>query len=213
MEPILFWMTCYSAFVYGLLYLCFEAYPISFVDERGWKSSTASLPLIGVGGGIVLGTAIIVADVKLRPTSRRPDESCPPEPEAGLSIMILGSILIPLGLLWYGWSSDPSVHWSSQVLAGLMFSTGLFIIYISCLVYIVNCYLATANSAISANTRVRAIFGATFPLFAKMMYLRLGVKWAASTLAFIAAAAIPIPILFCKYGARLRARSNRQTLE
>ncbi|KAE9988982.1 hypothetical protein EG328_003298 [Venturia inaequalis] len=210
-EPILFWMTGYSAFVYGLLYLCFEAYPVSFVDERGWKLSTASLPLIGVGGGIVLGTAIIVADIKLRAMNRPPAEGCASEPEAGLAIMMLGSFLIPLGLLWYGWSSDPSVHWSSQVLAGLMFSTGLFIIYISCLVYIVNCYLATANSAISANTCVRAIFGAAFPLFAKTMHLRLGVKWATSTLAFIAAAAIPIPILFFKYGARLRARSNRQT--
>lgn len=206
-------MTCYSAFVYGLLYLSFEAYPVSFVDERGWKPSTASLPLIGVCGGIVLGSAIIVADIKFRFSKRRPADESHSEPEAGLAIMMFGSFLIPVGLFWYGFSSDPSVHWSSQVLAGVMFSTGLFIIYISSLVYIVNCYVATANSAISANTSVRAVFGAAFPLFAQTMYLRLGVKWATNTLAFIAAAAIPIPILFFKYGARLRAASNRKTLE
>ena len=41
-EPILLLITLYMAFIYGILYLFFESYPISFIQERGWN--------LGVGG-------------------------------------------------------------------------------------------------------------------------------------------------------------------
>jgi hypothetical protein len=206
-------ITLYSAFVYGILYLSFEAYPISFVRDRGWALDISSLAFLAVGGGVLLGTGIIIVDIKYRLGKRVKVGHSEFEPEERLPIMVFGSILLPVGLFWLAWTSNPSIPWPAEVFAGVAIATGLFIIYISCLLYIVDCYLSIANSAVSANTMVRSVFGASFPLFARAMYVKLGVAWATSTLAFIAVAMIPVPILFLKYGARLRAWSRNHRLE
>lgn len=53
---------------------------------------------------------------------------------------------------------------------------------------------------------LRSLFGAAFPLFTDQMYENLGIHWAASVPAFLALACIPFPIVFYKYGHRIRAR-------
>ena len=65
-----------------------------------------------------------------------------------------------------------------------------------------------ANSAIAANTLVRSIAGAGFPMFATAMYHTLGVAWATSLLGFLTAAFLPVPILFFIYGAKIRKMSK-----
>lgn len=40
------------------------------------------------------------------------------------------------------------------------------------------------------------------------MFNGLGVQWAGSLLGFVALALVPIPVIFWKYGARIRARSS-----
>jgi len=67
--------------------------------------------------------------------------------------------------------------------------------------------LNSAASAIAANTFLRSLAGAAFPLFANQMFTGLGVQWAATLLGCVAAVLVPIPIVFYIYGARLRERS------
>lgn len=74
--------------------------------------------------------------------------------------------------------------------------------------YIIDTYTMNANSALAAMTFVRSWFGAGFPLFASIMFKRLGVPWATSTLAFIGLAMVPVPILFYKFGATIRKKSR-----
>lgn len=61
---------------------------------------------------------------------------------------------------------------------------------------LVDAYQIYANSAVAVNSLLRSLFGAGFPLFAVAMYHNLGVPWAASLLAFLTLAMIPIPVLF-----------------
>lgn len=82
------------------------------------------------------------------------------------------------------------------------------LILVNGLNYIVDVYKKNANSAIAANTFVRAMFGAVFPLFAESMYRRLGVPWATSLLGFFTLLMLPVPVLFYKYGPQIRARSK-----
>ena len=65
-----------------------------------------------------------------------------------------------------------------------------------------------AASAIAANTFVRSLFGAAFPMFATAMYRRLGVAWATSLLGFLTVAMAPVPLLFFFYGERVRGWSR-----
>jgi MFS transporter, DHA1 family, multidrug resistance protein len=73
--------------------------------------------------------------------------------------------------------------------------------------YILTYLLSSAASAIAANTFLRSLCGAGFPLFASYMFNGMGIQWAATVLGCIATALIPIPVIFYMYGAKIRAKS------
>ena len=68
--------------------------------------------------------------------------------------------------------------------------------------------LRSAASAIAANTFLRSLAGAVFPLFAQYMYAGIGVNWSGTLLGCVAALLAPIPFVFWKYGARIRQKSK-----
>jgi MFS transporter, DHA1 family, multidrug resistance protein len=84
------------SFVYGILYLTFEAYPISFEFDRGWSPGVVSLPFISLFVGIIIGCTTIAIFTKswyakrLVATKRL-------NPEDRLPTMIAGSIALPTG--------------------------------------------------------------------------------------------------------------------
>lgn len=68
--------------------------------------------------------------------------------------------------------------------------------------------LHSAASAIAANTFLRSLAGAVFPLFAQYMFAALKVNYAGTLLGCVALVLVPIPVAFWKYGHKLRARSK-----
>ncbi|RAL14830.1 MFS transporter [Aspergillus homomorphus CBS 101889] len=208
LEPILLAITLYLALVYGILYLFFEAYPVSFEQVRGWTNGgIAGLPFIGIMIGVVCGVALIVWQTKTR-FARKLAKHGRVTPEERLPPMMIASVLLPVGLFWFGWSSHPSTSWVAQVFAGIPIGMGILVIFMQGLNYIIDVYLMFANSAIAANTLIRSSLGGAFPLFATQMYNKLGVDWASSLLGFITLAMIPIPVLFFFFGKKLRAMSK-----
>lgn len=207
-EPILVAMTLYLALVYGILYLFFEAYPISFSEVRGWKNlGVAALPFLGILIGVLLGAGLIIYTTKTR-FARKLAKHGRVVPEERLVPMMIASVLLPIGLFWFGWTSSPNISWVPQAIAGIPIGLGILVIFMQGLNYIIDVYMMFANSAIAANTLVRSTVGGAFPLFAVQMYQSLGVAWASSVLGFITVAMIPIPILFFIYGSKIRAMSK-----
>lgn len=80
-------------------------------------------------------------------------------------------------------------------------------IFLQALNYLVDAYLMFAASAIAGNTLLRSLCGAGFPLFARQMFEGMGIQWASTLLGCIAVVLAPIPFIFYKYGAQIRARS------
>lgn len=64
-----------------------------------------------------------------------------------------------------------------------------------------------AASALAANTFLRSICGAGFPLFATYMINGMGVQWAGTLLGCVALCLVPVPILFYLKGHKIRERS------
>lgn len=69
-------------------------------------------------------------------------------------------------------------------------------------------YLIYAASVLAANSVLRSLFGAAFPLFTTQMYESLGINWASTLVAFLALACAPLPFLFFRYGEKIRLRSK-----
>lgn len=206
-EPILLLITLYMAFIYGVIYLFFEAYPIAFQQQRGWNLGVGALPFLSITIGVIFG-AIFVSYLTKTRFARKMKQQGRVVPEERLPPMVLGAVMLPIGLFWFAWTASPHITWVPQVLAGIPIGMGVFMIFMQGINYIIDCYLMNANSGIAGNTLIRSFAGAGFPLFAVQMYHKLGVAWATSLLAFLAVAFIPVPVLFFIYGAKLRKLSK-----
>jgi len=81
-------------------------------------------------------------------------------PEARLPHLVLLSWLIPVGLFWFAWTSTPSIHWASCIVAGVPFGIGFVTLFLGITSYLIDCYGRYSASALAANAILRALFGA-----------------------------------------------------
>ncbi|KAH8690332.1 major facilitator superfamily domain-containing protein [Talaromyces proteolyticus] len=207
-EPILLLMTLYMSFIYGILYLFFEAFPIIFQENRGWNEGVSGLPFLSIIIGVIMGSVIMVYSTKTRFVRKYRENGNKFVPEERLPPMVLGAIVLPIGLFWFAWTDNPHILWVPQVIAAAPVGMGIFIGFWQGLNYLIDCYGPSSNSAIAGNTFLRSLAGAGFPLFATPMYHNLGVPWATSLLAFLCIVFVPAPIVFYYYGARIRSWST-----
>jgi hypothetical protein len=82
----------------------------------------------------------------------------------------------------------------------------LTLVSLSVTSYLIEAYTIYAASVLAANTVLRSLVCAAFPLFTGHMYEHLGIHWASSVPAFMSLACVPLPFVFWKYGAAIRRR-------
>jgi len=87
------------------------------------------LPFCAVMVGVVLGCLINYIFIKTRYVRILRQQGRVP-PEERLVPMMVGSILLPIGLFWFAWTSNPEFTWIPQVLAGIPAGAGQSIIRI-----------------------------------------------------------------------------------
>jgi hypothetical protein len=88
---------------------------------------------------------------------------------------MVGSIGLPVSLFRFAWTSQKSVHWMVPIISLIPFSWGSVSVFISCVLYMVEAYMAANGaSAMAANGLSRYIAGAVFPLFTVQMYNGMG---------------------------------------
>ncbi|KAH8819819.1 major facilitator superfamily domain-containing protein [Xylogone sp. PMI_703] len=204
-EPIVLLLTVYMAIINGTLYMLFAAFPIVFQEVRGWNQGVGGLAFLGVMIGMMLALVYSVWDNK-RYRQVVKSSGGFALPEARLPPGLVGSIAIPVGMFWFAWTNYPSIHWMASISGGVPFGFGMVVVFLSVLNYLVDAYTIYAASVLAANSVLRSLFGAIFPLFTTYMYHNLGIHWASSIPAFLALACVPFPFLFYKFGGSIRAR-------
>lgn len=208
-EPILLCITIYNAFIYGMLYLFLEAYPIVFSEGYGMASGVAELPYFGLVIGQTLGGFYCIYCEKAY--NRKMKESGGKIiPENRLPPMLVGGCSFPIGLLWFCWTGNyhEKVHWMAPTASGIFTGFGLITIFNPSINYIIDAYLIFAASAMAANAFLRSLFGAVFPLFASFMFHNMGTNWAGLLLGLFAIVLIACPLAFMKWGKKLRQKSK-----
>ncbi|KAJ5625610.1 hypothetical protein N7510_001919 [Penicillium lagena] len=208
-EPICIFWDIYIAIIYGILYLCFTAYPIIFQDIRGWGLGLSGLAFLGIG----IGTLITIA---CEPLIRRMINSHKIDPETGkvypeamVSVVCICAILIPIGELWFAWTGSPaSIPWIVPLLAGIPFGAGNTGVFIYASNYLTYSYGMYAASALAGNSVIRSILGGVMPIAGTYMYATLGPNWSGTLLGLLEVVIVPIPFVFYKYGHKIRMRST-----
>lgn len=139
-EPIVLLTSLYIAIVYGTLYMFFAGFPIVFHGARGWSQGVAGLPFIGIAIGVCLAMLATAVDNKryVRLSVAADKEGGAVEPEARLNTAMAGSIVLPIGLFLFAWTTYPSVHWIVPVIGATFFSCGFVMVFISLTSYLVD---------------------------------------------------------------------------
>ncbi|KAG6028457.1 hypothetical protein E4U41_000665 [Claviceps citrina] len=194
---------------YGILYLCFIAFPVVFSQHRGWGPSISGLAFVGIGIGILAGIAAEPLLRRIIHAQAKDPDTGKPYPEAQAPVMAIGAISTAVGQLGFAWTCLPaSIHWAVPIAFGVPFGCGNTIGFIYGSNYIAGAYGIYAASALAGNAVIRSIFGGTLPLAGPSMFAALSPQWAGTLLGLLEVAMIPIPFVFWRYGGRIRARSR-----
>lgn len=227
-EPMVTLLALYASFVYSLIYLILEMFPIVFHEDRHWSLVVSTLPFLSILVGVAC--AVFVNFAK-QPSYKRAVEQNKGRavPEARLPPIFIGGVLLSGGLFWFGWTAAPKYPWASPVVAGGMKSetipcgdrsvqltrklpgfiaAGFNIVYQQCMNFLVDTYGPFAASAVSANTILRSVLACAMPIAARPMFENLGLGPASSLLGGVCCLALPVPFLLMRYGAALRSRSS-----
>ncbi|KAK7416886.1 hypothetical protein QQX98_004944 [Neonectria punicea] len=204
-EPIVLILSIYTAILYGTLYMLFGAYPVVFQLQRGWTPGKGGLAFLGIAVGMFAAVPT-VALINRWYVKKARESKGPLAPEMRLPGGMIGSIALPAGMFWFAWTTYSSVYWLSPVAAGVPFGFGLTLIFTAVFSYLIDAYTIYAASALAANTVLRSLFGAAFPLFTRQMYDKLGTQWASSLPGFLALACVPLPFVLWKHGPAIRKK-------
>ncbi|GAM82311.1 hypothetical protein ANO11243_002900 [Dothideomycetidae sp. 11243] len=206
-EPIVTCIAFYAAFVYAILYVTLEAFPFVFSRLRGWNSLIGSLPFLGLFIGVCISMAVNVAN-QFRYTRISRAAGGKAVPEARLPPMALGAVLFVVGLFWFAWTGSPSHHWILPCLAAVFIGFGFNSIFQQSINYLIDVYKIYAASATAAVTFLRSIMAAGLPLAVNPLLSKLGVGPGLSVFGGVAALLLPVPLLFMKFGPRIRGFSK-----
>ena len=121
-EPITTFSAIYNGFLYGLVYLFNEVFPLVFGPGKGHGFNVGQQGLTFLG--MVIGPIIafcfypLQEQYYLRRVKKHDGKGVP---EARMSMARLGAIFIPISLFWFGWTSCRSVHWIVPIIASAFF--------------------------------------------------------------------------------------------
>ncbi|KAI0272421.1 major facilitator superfamily domain-containing protein [Gloeopeniophorella convolvens] len=197
--PLVLWI----GFVWGVLYCMIESVaPIFQTLHHFGTGETGTIFLTMTARNIVDGQ-FCRRDVKRR------------GPEARLHWACISSIMSPIAMFLYAWTSFPQIPWIAMAIGITIFVWASFILYLAAFTYLADCYGTYASSAIAAQSLSRNLMGMAFPLFTKQMFAALTYKWGNTLFGCVVVLMTPIPWILFRYGPTIRAHSkiSQRTME
>ncbi|KAJ6627854.1 major facilitator superfamily domain-containing protein [Mycena sp. CBHHK59/15] len=195
---ICFILSLYMAF--PIYYLFFSTFPDFFQETYGFGPGIGGLAYIGLGFGFFLSTffgARFADGIYNHLVDKNGGKG---KPEMRIPALIFGSLFVPVGLFWYGWSAQAKIHWIMPIIGSGIFGLPITLYLVDTFTY--------AASALAAATVLRSLFGFVFPLFGQQMFDTLGVGGGNSLLGGLAIIlGIPFPFYVYYHGEAIRLRS------
>lgn len=206
-QPIVFTMSLYQAIIFGTTYSIFTNMQDIF-SKMPYEFNSEQIGLLYLGPGLGFLTSVWflvprIDTVFNKLTEKNGGKSLP---EYRLPLANIGSVLIPVGLFWFAWSVEYRLHWAVAVAATYVYGIGQVMILNTVQNYYIDSFSKYAASAIAGGSVFRSLMGGVVPLFAPMLFDKLGYGWGISVFAFLSIAIAPAPLIFYHYGARIRER-------
>lgn len=116
-EPITAFAAVYNGFIFGVVFLFNEAFPLVFGESHGFNTGEVGLAFIGICLGSVIGVSIYPLQERYyhKAVAANDGKSIP---EARMWMARAGSVMLPISLFWFAWTSYSSVNNSFSVDSG-----------------------------------------------------------------------------------------------
>lgn len=99
-EPIIFLVSLYMSFIYGLVYCLLEAYPYVYAEVYSFTPGVSGLPFIGLIIGQLLGCSFILSQ-QATYVKKLVKNNNVPVPEWRLVPTLLGAPVFTIGIFWW----------------------------------------------------------------------------------------------------------------
>ena len=206
-DPAVLFTNIYTALQYGIYYSFFEVFPLVYPVMYGFTLGTTSIVFTCITVACVIGIAIYCSYVYfyLEPDIKKNGLRAQ---EHRLVPALISCFGIPIGLFVFGWTSNPHIHWIVSVIGIVIFAASAFVLFQCIFMYLPLSYPQYAASLFATNDAWRASFAAGAIIFARPLYVNLGVGKGISVLGGLAAGGVLGMFVLYFYGAKMRARSR-----
>lgn len=211
-EPVVLLIDVYIALVYAIMYLWFEAFPIVFLEVHHFTLIEMGVCYVGIIIGVLTAAGFYIPIIYSRFTKVLLGGNMV-NPEVFIPPAIVGSVMMPIGIFIFGWTSAADIHWIGPVIGSAVFAFGAFVIFQTLFNYLGMSFYRFLASVFASNDLFRSAVAGAFPLFGAPLFSNLAtprfpVAWGSSVLGFISVAMILIPVFFQLNGPKLRASSK-----
>jgi MFS family permease len=205
-EPLVFTSTILCSYSMGLIYMFTESVAVVYTTPGfDFSYPESSLAFLAMAIGVAFSAVPRYVDVK-----RYAAAGSKATPELKLSGFLMGAPALAIGLWIFAWTIPPHVHthWIVSMVGLLFMGFAATEISYTLQGYLTDAYTVYASSALSGLASVRAIIASVAPLIAQKMYRDLDNNSASSILAGLATLFLGTPILFLRFGPRMRRKSR-----
>ncbi|KAI0182200.1 major facilitator superfamily domain-containing protein [Xylaria flabelliformis] len=209
-RPIVQVISFSLALEFGIYSLVLSTYATLWTDRYGQSQLISSLHYISISIGTTASAQAggRFLDYVYRRLRRRNNGIGKPEFRA--PCMVPAALLIPTGLLLYGWSAQHRLYFIAVDIGAAIFTCGAFMFTEAVLAYLLDEFTEHGASANAASRSLSYILGFVFPLFAPQLYDRLEYGWGNSVLTLVwVVLGFPIPVLLWLFGEKLRAKGRK----
>lgn len=207
-HPIIRINAVISAFDYGVLYIVLASFADLWTTQYNMSVEMSGLHYLAIAFGEIAGSQVgapIMDAYYRRIKAHHPEDD--PDPEHRMPLALPGAIIGAMGLVFYGWVSEYRVHWAVVDIAIFIACFGSQTRGLAMQAYVMDAYLGHTSSAMAATQFLRSLTAFLFPLFAPILYERLGYGWGNSTISFAyLALALPGTFALWCFGGALRRK-------
>ncbi|RAH76537.1 MFS general substrate transporter [Aspergillus japonicus CBS 114.51] len=193
-SPICTFMSLYLSLIYGILYLHLITIPLLYgptsippLFSYRWTGGTTGLAFLGAGIGSLFGTAVCARFLNRSYAraarhhavkSGQHDTTAPIRmPEFRLPFLQAGMLIVPAGLIIFGWSAEEQTHWVVPLVGACVLGMGMLMGYVAIHAYLVDAFEQYAASALAAAVITRCVLTCVLTVVGSELYRRLGYAW------------------------------------
>lgn len=214
-SPIILLISVYTAVTYALASLIFAT--LTEVMELSYPSSfsrgSVGLTFLSLAIGNLLAALFygFTSDSYMKYRRTIEGEMC--KPEARLVHLLPAAVLLPVGFLLYGWTTDFRIQYIVPLIGTCAIGFSMVLSILPTETYLVDVYDIHSASAIAAGVILRATLGAVLPLIGPALYSGIGYGWGNSVLALIGGIFVPLLVLLFRCGNWFRSKERLATFK